>query len=60
VRFISEDINSDMGPNAGADCSADLVPGTNIAQCLSQSGNLRIGVYQRLGWRNDDLPLDSY
>jgi prepilin-type processing-associated H-X9-DG protein len=58
VRFISEDINSDVGPNAGADCSVDS--GTGVAQCLSQSGNLKIGVYQRLGWRDDDLTLDSY
>jgi prepilin-type processing-associated H-X9-DG protein len=58
VRFISEDINSDVGPNAGADCAVDS--GNGVAQCIAQSAAGRIGVYQRLGWRDDELPTDGY
>jgi prepilin-type N-terminal cleavage/methylation domain-containing protein len=59
VRFISDDINSDTIGNK-IDCVVSPPAPFGSNSCFSQdiSGN-RIGIYQRLAWRNDQLTIDS-
>jgi hypothetical protein len=53
VHFISDDIqNSTMGNSV-----ACTVKGATA--CQSTFGALSIGVYQRLGWRDDGVPIDD-
>jgi prepilin-type N-terminal cleavage/methylation domain-containing protein/prepilin-type processing-associated H-X9-DG protein len=65
VHWINDDINffnmNTDDPGGGSwnnvDCYA-IKSGTSVA-CRPQIGNESIGVYQRLGWRDDDLPIDG-
>jgi hypothetical protein len=55
VHFINDDIQQSTMGNA-KDCSVKL---TSPAPCLSTYGTLSIGVYQRLAWRDDSVPIDD-
>jgi prepilin-type N-terminal cleavage/methylation domain-containing protein/prepilin-type processing-associated H-X9-DG protein len=59
VRFITDDINSDVGPNpltGAAPCTASK---TDSNRCRSSFGAKIIGVYQRLSWRDDGEQIDN-
>jgi prepilin-type processing-associated H-X9-DG protein len=57
VRFISDDINSSLGPNSGNKaCTASK---TDSNRCRSSFGTSIIGVYQRLSWRDDGEQVDN-
>jgi prepilin-type N-terminal cleavage/methylation domain-containing protein/prepilin-type processing-associated H-X9-DG protein len=57
VRFISEDINSNLGPNSGNKaCTASK---TDPNRCRSSFGTSIIGVYQRFSWRDDGEQIDD-
>jgi prepilin-type N-terminal cleavage/methylation domain-containing protein len=49
VQFLNENIDSNPGPGSGNICSADGTPGSGV-----------LGVYQRLGIRNDGQPIGAY
>jgi prepilin-type N-terminal cleavage/methylation domain-containing protein/prepilin-type processing-associated H-X9-DG protein len=55
VQFIKEDINSSLGSNA-ANCVVTTYPTATTPECIP-GGASEIGVYQRLGWRNDELVI---
>ena len=55
VRFVSDDINF-YSFNHQA-CLVTPPPSSN--PCLAEVGNNVIGIYQRLSWRNDGLPIDG-
>jgi len=55
VRFVSDDIQSDLGP-ASKTCIANK---TDPLRCKASLGNKVIGVYQRLGWRDDGEEVDN-
>ena len=57
VRFISDEVNSDMIGNNLA-CFHTPPPSTQACFSADISGK-QIGVYQRLAWRNDGLPIDG-
>jgi prepilin-type N-terminal cleavage/methylation domain-containing protein len=57
VRFISDDINSDMIGNNLA-CFYTPPPSTQACFSADISGK-PIGVYQRLAWRNDGLVIEG-
>jgi prepilin-type N-terminal cleavage/methylation domain-containing protein len=61
VRFISDDISSDMGPiGTKKNCYVKKDPAkSGSVQCVADNGTLKIGVYQRLGWINDGLVIES-
>jgi prepilin-type N-terminal cleavage/methylation domain-containing protein/prepilin-type processing-associated H-X9-DG protein len=59
VHFIDETINSSLGPNEPG-CSVDPDPNGVVQQCQPESGGNQIGVYQRLGWRDDGLTSGGY
>jgi len=59
VQFISEDINSDLGPNP-ENCTVDAPPDASLKQCFAELSGGQVGVYQRLGWRDDGLTTDGY
>jgi prepilin-type N-terminal cleavage/methylation domain-containing protein/prepilin-type processing-associated H-X9-DG protein len=54
IQFINDDINSSWGPNSQKDCTVKPYGGSP-PQCLSDQGGNQIGVYQRLGWKDDGL-----
>src|SRR5262249_16494175 len=59
VRFIGDDINSDVGPNplvGAAPCTASK---TDSNRCRPSFGTKIIGVYERLSWRDDGEQIDS-
>lgn len=57
VRFISDDINSNLGPNAlNKACTASK---TDSNRCRSSFGTSVIGVYQRFSWRDDGEQIDN-
>jgi prepilin-type processing-associated H-X9-DG protein len=56
VRFITDDINSSLGPNPKT-CRASK---TDSNRCRSSFGTSIIGVYQRLGWRDDGEDTAGY
>ena len=58
VRFVNDDINSSWGPNSDKACVVTPYSGSP-AQCVSEQGGVQIGVYQRLGWRDDGLVVDN-
>jgi hypothetical protein len=57
VHFIDESINSSLGVNA-KDCTVQSYTGSR-PQCVA-TGATDIGVYQRLGWRDDELTIPGY
>jgi prepilin-type N-terminal cleavage/methylation domain-containing protein/prepilin-type processing-associated H-X9-DG protein len=57
VQFIRDDINSSPGPN-GTDCVVTAYSGSP-AECVP-AGTSEIGVYQRLGWRDDELVIPGF
>jgi prepilin-type N-terminal cleavage/methylation domain-containing protein/prepilin-type processing-associated H-X9-DG protein len=61
VHFINEDVNFDNGANE-KECSVEEPPpGTpNVVQCFAEQNGRQIGVFQRLGWRDDQLPISGY
>src|SRR4051812_5699425 len=61
VRYINVDINFDA---IGNPIACNVTPPASSTPCFSESGigtaNYKaIGVYQRLAWRNDGLPVES-
>jgi prepilin-type N-terminal cleavage/methylation domain-containing protein/prepilin-type processing-associated H-X9-DG protein len=54
VRWIDDDVSFDQALNA-ATCT---VRGT--LRCRPQIGTRVIGVYQRLAWRDDEVPVEGY
>jgi prepilin-type processing-associated H-X9-DG protein len=54
VRWIDEDISFDMALNS-ATCTV-----RGATRCRPIIGTRTIGVYQRLGWRNDEVPVEGY
>jgi prepilin-type N-terminal cleavage/methylation domain-containing protein len=56
VRFISDDISSDMGPiGTKKNCYVKKDPAkSGSVQCVAEKGTSRIGVYQRLGGSTTD------
>ncbi len=60
VQFVSDEINSSLGPNQRKDCSVDPPEDGSVPQCLAAQNGVEIGVYQRLGWRDDGLTLSGY
>jgi prepilin-type N-terminal cleavage/methylation domain-containing protein/prepilin-type processing-associated H-X9-DG protein len=68
VRFISDDISSETlytvnsttsDPNK-INCWVVKDPNDSKSiQCKSENGGVKIGVYQRLGWMNDGVPIDG-
>jgi prepilin-type processing-associated H-X9-DG protein len=59
VHFVSDDINSSLGANP-KNCSHPPADDGSVPQCVAASGAQRIGVYQQLGWRDDDLSLGGF
>jgi prepilin-type N-terminal cleavage/methylation domain-containing protein len=57
VHFINDDINSNPGGNS-KDCTVKAYSGSP-AECKPTLSS-DIGVYQRLGWRDDALTVDSF
>jgi len=55
VRFLKDDIKSDLGPNLKT-CNASK---TDLNRCISTFGSKTIGVYQRLSWRDDGEQIDN-
>ena len=55
VRFLKDDISSDLGPNLKA-CTASK---TDPNRCIPSLGSKIIGVYQRLSWRDDGEQIDD-
>ena len=55
VRFISDDVSFDRAGNSRG-CFASL--STPLCVTKNAAGQ-PIGVYQRLAWRNDELPIDE-
>jgi prepilin-type N-terminal cleavage/methylation domain-containing protein len=58
VHFISDDISFERVGN-GRTCYVKH-PITPLANCQTRSGSLVIGVYQRLAWRDDGVPVDDF
>ncbi|MEX2308069.1 MAG: DUF1559 domain-containing protein [Pirellulales bacterium] len=56
VRWIDDDISSNTALNLPT-CAASK---TSPLRCRSQIGNTIIGVYQRLAWRDDEVPIEGY
>ncbi len=74
VHFVSDDISFDDLVGQGSPPQIDSDPNDSLTNsticyanpntkagtpCKSQIGNLVIGVYQRMAWRNDSVPIDS-
>jgi prepilin-type N-terminal cleavage/methylation domain-containing protein len=59
VRFITDDISSDLAGNNIKTCTASK---SDSNRCRSSFGTAMIGVYQRLAWRDDGetIPDTSY
>jgi type II secretory pathway pseudopilin PulG len=72
VHFINDDISFDdlVGQGSPVQIDSDSAGNASVCYanpaskagtpCRSQIGGLTIGVYQRLAWRNDAIPIDSY
>lgn len=58
VRFISDDINFDLGGNKD-NCYVKKDPLKTAKECVAETGTTKIGVYQRLGWMNDGVSIDG-
>jgi prepilin-type N-terminal cleavage/methylation domain-containing protein len=58
VRFISDDIHFDLAGNKD-NCFVKKDPAKGTAACVAETASSRIGVYQRLGWRNDGVTIDG-
>ena len=56
VRWIDDDISSDLANNS-KNCLASQ---SSPFRCRPTIANKQIGVYQRLAWRNDELPVEGY
>jgi prepilin-type N-terminal cleavage/methylation domain-containing protein/prepilin-type processing-associated H-X9-DG protein len=56
VHFIDDDISFDLALNPKT-CSASK---SSPLRCKPQIGTRTIGVYQRLAWRDDEVPIDEY
>ncbi|MEX2170337.1 MAG: DUF1559 domain-containing protein [Pirellulales bacterium] len=56
VRFISDDINYDLANNTDACYAKSGHP----LRCRTEIGGKQIGIYQRLGWRDDGMLVDGY
>ncbi len=54
VRWIDDDVSFEQALNA-ATCTV-----RGALRCRPQIGTKTIGVYQRLAWRNDDVPIEGY
>jgi prepilin-type N-terminal cleavage/methylation domain-containing protein len=54
VRWVDDDVSFDTATNA-ANC-----PVRGVTQCKPSVGARVIGVYQRLAWRNDEVPIEGY
>jgi hypothetical protein len=63
VHFVSDDINYDsVGNNdsdgTGTPCFA-IGPGSPLCKTQNTATGAMLGVYQRLAWRNDSIPIDG-
>ena len=63
VHFVSDDINYDsVGNNdsdgTGTPCFA-IAPGSPLCKTQNTATGATLGVYQRLAWRNDSIPIDG-
>jgi prepilin-type processing-associated H-X9-DG protein len=56
VRWIDDDISYELALNSPA-CSANK---SSPLRCRPQIGTKVIGVYQRLAWRDDEMPIEGY
>jgi hypothetical protein len=57
VRFVNDDISFDM---VGNNLACYYTPPPSTAGCwTADNSGKTIGVYQRLAWRNDDIPIDG-
>ncbi len=56
VRFISDDINSDM---IGNNIACYVTPPASSIPCVAETATAKIGVYQRLAWRNDGVAVEG-
>jgi prepilin-type processing-associated H-X9-DG protein len=56
VRWIDDDISYDLALNS-INCSAKK---GDPLSCKPQNGSRIIGVYQRLAWRDDSVPIEGY
>jgi len=54
VQFINDDINSSLGPNQDT-CVVKAASYLSDPVCQPEVDGTQIGVYQRLGWRDDAL-----
>jgi prepilin-type N-terminal cleavage/methylation domain-containing protein/prepilin-type processing-associated H-X9-DG protein len=54
VQFVGDDIDYHHALN-NVKCYVKKLP-----QCKSENSGFKIGVYQRLGWRDDDLTVEGY
>jgi hypothetical protein len=68
VRFISDEISSETlytvnsstsDPNKINCFVVKDQTKKNSVPCVSEYGGVKIGVYQRLGWMNDGIPIDA-
>lgn len=57
VRFITDEVSFDLVGNSVA-CVADKPPSASGCWTADVSGK-SIGIYQRLAWKNDGLPIES-
>jgi hypothetical protein len=58
VRFIKDDISFDMAGNDKT-CYAIKASSTVACKGTNPSTGVSIGVYQRLSWRDDEVPIDG-
>jgi prepilin-type N-terminal cleavage/methylation domain-containing protein len=56
VHWINDDISFDLALNSIKSCTAAK---SDPLRCKPTTGNKVIGVYQRLGWRDDEVPIDD-
>jgi prepilin-type processing-associated H-X9-DG protein len=56
VHFIDDDVSFDLALNSKT-CSASK---SSAVRCKPQIGTRTIGVYQRLAWRDDEVPVEGY
>jgi prepilin-type processing-associated H-X9-DG protein len=54
VRWIDDDVSFDQALNSPT-CTASK---TSALRCRPQIGTRVIGVYQRMAWRDDEVPID--
>jgi prepilin-type N-terminal cleavage/methylation domain-containing protein len=56
VHFINDDISFD---GIGNSQQCYYTPPASSLPCIAQTSSAVIGVYQRLGWRNDEVVIDD-